>query len=516
MKWQPGDGRYVRGPPRHVDGTWRSHGHRRRAGSAGAQLADGHRPSVAARDRPRSRPADRPWNGRSTPAQEPLARMADAMMTDLNETWGRTLGDRYQPTTVVLFTDRVDAEGAASRDRRPGRSTARPPARSTSTWGSTASSTSGSARPAISRRPTCSRTKSGTTCSRCSGSSRRSGARSRPQPQQAQRAVGAHGAAGRLLRRRVGPRGRAAGRPCRARNGRRRRGAAGRGRDWRRPAAAAGRPDASRRRSSRTARRRSASSGSAAASRAATRTRATRSGTPRRGEGRRLALGVGGGRWRWALGGGRVGRPQRPLPNAYRQPPTAYRLPPTAHRLPPTAYRPPPTALPNALRETMTGSPRPGVRLADGSSDRFFLHLDAHLAELTTSYGPWIYAILFAIIFAETGLVVTAVSARRFAAVRLRGAGRASASSNPWLTVHVAARGRDHRQRRQLLGRPLCRPSRVHRAGSDQLLAPAAQSRAPGSHARVLREVRRDGRGAGPLHADRADVRALRRRARGP
>jgi membrane-associated protein len=36
-----------------------------------------------------------------------------------------------------------------------------------------------------------------------------------------------------------------------------------------------------------------------------------------------------------------------------------------------------------------------------------FLHLDAHLAELTTSYGPWIYAILFAIIFAETGLVVT-------------------------------------------------------------------------------------------------------------
>jgi len=35
-----------------------------------------------------------------------------------------------------------------------------------------------------------------------------------------------------------------------------------------------------------------------------------------------------------------------------------------------------------------------------------FLHLDAHLAELTTSYGPWIYAILFAIIFAETGLVV--------------------------------------------------------------------------------------------------------------
>jgi membrane-associated protein len=36
-----------------------------------------------------------------------------------------------------------------------------------------------------------------------------------------------------------------------------------------------------------------------------------------------------------------------------------------------------------------------------------FLHLDVHLAEITASYGVWIYAILFAIIFAETGLVVT-------------------------------------------------------------------------------------------------------------
>jgi membrane-associated protein len=36
-----------------------------------------------------------------------------------------------------------------------------------------------------------------------------------------------------------------------------------------------------------------------------------------------------------------------------------------------------------------------------------FLHLDAHLAEFVASYGVWIYALLFAIIFAETGLVVT-------------------------------------------------------------------------------------------------------------
>jgi membrane-associated protein len=35
------------------------------------------------------------------------------------------------------------------------------------------------------------------------------------------------------------------------------------------------------------------------------------------------------------------------------------------------------------------------------------LHLDAHLLVLVQQYGVWIYAILFAIIFAETGLVVT-------------------------------------------------------------------------------------------------------------
>jgi membrane-associated protein len=35
------------------------------------------------------------------------------------------------------------------------------------------------------------------------------------------------------------------------------------------------------------------------------------------------------------------------------------------------------------------------------------LHLDKHLAQLAAQYGPWIYAILFAIIFCETGLVVT-------------------------------------------------------------------------------------------------------------
>ncbi|HAT5547717.1 TPA: DedA family protein [Proteus mirabilis] len=37
----------------------------------------------------------------------------------------------------------------------------------------------------------------------------------------------------------------------------------------------------------------------------------------------------------------------------------------------------------------------------------FILHIDVHLAELVAQYGTWVYAILFLIIFCETGLVVT-------------------------------------------------------------------------------------------------------------
>jgi membrane-associated protein len=37
----------------------------------------------------------------------------------------------------------------------------------------------------------------------------------------------------------------------------------------------------------------------------------------------------------------------------------------------------------------------------------FFLHLDKHLAEIISQYGTWTYAILAAILFCETGLVVT-------------------------------------------------------------------------------------------------------------
>ena len=37
----------------------------------------------------------------------------------------------------------------------------------------------------------------------------------------------------------------------------------------------------------------------------------------------------------------------------------------------------------------------------------FILHSDKHLLDFVSAYGPWVYALLFAIIFAETGFVVT-------------------------------------------------------------------------------------------------------------
>ena len=36
----------------------------------------------------------------------------------------------------------------------------------------------------------------------------------------------------------------------------------------------------------------------------------------------------------------------------------------------------------------------------------FILHVDKHLEAVVIAYGPWVYALLFAIVFIETGLVV--------------------------------------------------------------------------------------------------------------
>ena len=39
----------------------------------------------------------------------------------------------------------------------------------------------------------------------------------------------------------------------------------------------------------------------------------------------------------------------------------------------------------------------------------FFLHIDVHLEQLTLDYGSWTYAILFLVVFCETGLVFTPI-----------------------------------------------------------------------------------------------------------
>ncbi len=64
----------------------------------------------------------------------------------------------------------------------------------------------------------------------------------------------------------------------------------------------------------------------------------------------------------------------------------------------------------------------------------FFLHLDKHLAEVIANYGGYTYALLFAIVFLETGLVVTPIlpgDSLLFAA----GTFAALGSLNVWVVV---------------------------------------------------------------------------------
>ena len=63
-----------------------------------------------------------------------------------------------------------------------------------------------------------------------------------------------------------------------------------------------------------------------------------------------------------------------------------------------------------------------------------FLHLDTHLTQFVATYGGWVYAVLFAIVFAETGLVVTPFlpgDSLLFAAGALAAAG----GLNVWMVI---------------------------------------------------------------------------------
>ncbi len=65
----------------------------------------------------------------------------------------------------------------------------------------------------------------------------------------------------------------------------------------------------------------------------------------------------------------------------------------------------------------------------------FILHVDTHLADLIQQYGLWTYGILFLIIFAETGLVVTPF----LPGDSLLFAAGALCAMDTGLNVHVAA-----------------------------------------------------------------------------
>ena len=66
----------------------------------------------------------------------------------------------------------------------------------------------------------------------------------------------------------------------------------------------------------------------------------------------------------------------------------------------------------------------------------FILHIDDHLFELAATYGGWVYGVIFLIVFAETGLVLTPLlpgDSLLFAAGALCGAGLL----NPWIMAIV-------------------------------------------------------------------------------
>jgi membrane-associated protein len=68
----------------------------------------------------------------------------------------------------------------------------------------------------------------------------------------------------------------------------------------------------------------------------------------------------------------------------------------------------------------------------------FLLHSDKHLLDFVQAYGAWVYALLFAIVFAETGFVVTPFlpgDSLLFAT----GALAATGALNPWLAAALLA-----------------------------------------------------------------------------
>ena len=65
----------------------------------------------------------------------------------------------------------------------------------------------------------------------------------------------------------------------------------------------------------------------------------------------------------------------------------------------------------------------------------FVLHFDKHLLEFVNSYGPWVYGILFGIVFAETGFVVTPFLPGDSLLFAVGALAAGTGALNPWLSI---------------------------------------------------------------------------------
>ena len=140
----------------------------------------------------------------TSPAEESAVDMVDAVMDDAQQTWQQVLGNRYRPTTAVLFRDAIQSglRLRPVRDRAvllPGR----PQGLSRSRVLQRAAEPLRRARrfrAGVCHRPRARPSRPVADGYRCAGAPRPVGA-----PRPAERAVGGARAAGRLLRRRLGP-----------------------------------------------------------------------------------------------------------------------------------------------------------------------------------------------------------------------------------------------------------------------------------------------------------------------
>ena len=138
------------------------------------------------------------------------------------------------------------------------------------------------------------------------------------------------------------------------------------------------------------------------------------------------------------------------------------------------------------------------------------LHLDHHLVELLTRVDFWIYPILFAVIFCETGLVVTPFlpgDSLLFAVGALAAVDTSGTLSAPLLTAVLAAAAILGNVVNYSIGRAIGPP-----AFSRAL--PAPQGRVPATHRGVLPPPWRRCDPHLALPADHPHLRALRGRRR--